>query len=157
VPERSTYVDTHGAMANRGYALRQGGAPGVRTGNGEGSAEARKAGRSLIFQCPTCYAMVDLRAATRAAGCAGREITAGDGCLGCSTHCAPGAYIATQIDRIAALQRGERTLVRIPISMKDDDGERKRRLHIGTRSLCMRAETALRTVAKAAGIPYPEA
>ena len=155
MPERSTYVDTHGAVATRGYALRQGGATGVKTGNGKGSAAARDAGRSLIFQCPTCYALVDLRAAMRAARHAGREITAGDGCLGCSVRCTPSEYIATQLPRLEALQRGERTLVRMPIRAMDEDGERKRRLHLGMHSLCVRAETALRTVAKAAGVAYP--
>jgi hypothetical protein len=61
-----------------------------------------------------------------------------------------------QLARLEALQRGERTLVRMPISTMDDDGERKRRLHIGMHSLCMRAEAALRMVAKAAGVEYPE-
>ena len=155
-PARSTYVDTHGTLANRVYALRQGGAPGIKTGNTAGSAAARNAGRSLIFQCPRCYALVDLRAATRAASRVGREITAGDGCLGCSVHYSPSEYVAVQLARLEALQRGERTLVRMPISTMDDDGERKRRLHIGMHSLCMRAEAALRMVAKAAGVEYPE-
>ena len=80
----------------------------------------------------------------------GREITAGDGCLGCSASCTPGEYIEKQLTRLEALQRGERTL-----RTMDDDGERKRRLHLGMLSLCMRAEAALRKVANAAGVAHP--
>ena len=82
-------------------------------------------GRSLIFQCPSCYAiMVDLRAASRAAGAAGREVKAGDGCLGCSTHCTPDVYIDTQLARLEALRDGASTLVSIPI--RDLDANKRR-------------------------------
>ena len=155
VPERSTYVDTHGTVAERGYALRQGGAPGARTGNGAGSARALGIGRSMIFQCPTCYAMVDLRAASRAATRADREVRAGDGCLGCNTRCKPGVYIETQLNRLEALRDGERILVRIPTRSLDMDGECNRRLRMSMTSLCMRAEAALRTVARVANVPCP--
>ena len=155
VPERSTYVDTHGTVAERGYALRQGGAPGARTGNGAGSARALGIGRSMIFQCPTCYAMVDLRAASRAATRADREVRAGDGCLGCNTRCKPGVYIETQLNRLEALRDGMRILVRIPTRSLDMDGECNRRLCLGMTSLCMRAEAALRTVARVANVPCP--
>ena len=149
------YVDTHGTAAERGYALRQGGAPGVRTGNGAGSATALDIGRSMIFQCPTCYAMVDLRAASRAATRAGREVKSGDGCLGCNARCKPGVYVETQLKRLEALRDGMRILVRIPTRSLDFDGECNRRLLLGRDSLCMRGEAALRMVARAANVPYP--
>ena len=120
-----------------------------------GSRAALGTGRSFIFQCPSCFAMVDLRAASRAAGVAGREVHAGDGCLGCSTRCTPGVYIETQLSRLEALRDGERTLVRMPMRALDALEGRSRRLHIGMLSLCMRGEAALRKVADAAGIQYP--
>ena len=86
VPARSTYVDTHGIPAERGYSLREGGEHGVNTGNAAGSRTALGMGRSLIFQCPTCYSMVDLRAASREALAAGREVHAGDAWLSGMQH-----------------------------------------------------------------------
>ena len=46
-------------------------------------------------------------------------------------------------------------LVRIPSRSLYLDGECNRRLRLGRASLCMRGEAALRTVARAANVPYP--
>ena len=124
------------------------------TGKAKASARSLKQGRELIFQCPACYAMVDLRAASRVANSADRAIRTGDGCLGCRPRNAPAAYVAKQLERLTALRDGERTLVRSPVYANEQtDGAR---LHIGLYSLCRRAEATLYTVAKAAGIPYPQ-
>ena len=110
--------------------------------------QALRAGRALIFQCPRCYAMVDLRAATRAASIAHRSVRAGDGCTGCSKHYHAKVHVATQLSRLTALRDGNRTL----ISMPRPEHSTHARLHLGMQSVCMRAEAALVTVARAAGL-----
>ena len=113
--------------------------------------QALGAGRSLIFQCPHCHAMVDLRAATRAAGIEQRSIRAGDGCTGCSKHYHAKVHVETQLSRIEALREGKRTLIAMPRPQHSEHA----RLHLGRDSLCARAEAALVRVAQAAGYPMP--
>ena len=108
------------------------------------------AGRSLIFQCPRCHAMVDLRAATRAAGIE-RSIRAGDGCTGCSKHYHAKAHVEKQLSRIEALREGKRRLIAMPRPQHSEHA----RLHLGRDSLCARAEAALVRVAQAAGYSMP--
>ena len=124
---------------------------GIGPGNADGSMQALGAGRSLIFQCPHCYAMVDLRAATRATGIEHRSMQAGDGCTGCSKYYHAKVHVETQVNRLAALREGERTFIAMP---RPQHGEHAR-LHLGMNSLCTRAEAALIRVAKAAGYPMP--
>jgi len=96
------------------------------------------------------------RAASRAAKRAGREkIGRGDACGRCSQRfrmadlCKTG-FVPRQLERLAALQRGERTLIGFP---REAHGIGYLLL-MSTYGTCCRAQAAARAIAKAAGVPH---
>ena len=86
-----------------------------RRGLSDGTARGRARANGLTFSCPACDGLVDLRAASEAAGRDDRKhLRTGDGCFRCGSHYRPGKHCKAQRDKVQAILEGGRIMIAAP-------------------------------------------